>query len=120
MSSSLPASSLTSPVRSRVRPSTGFGSRLTRSASRRGSGVQDSERADFTRRTKETLGEVNILMDKSGVYFKNTGIKMVGETPPRDRGRNDPYYRYSPFGRAIGINDYSPFVSPVKHVPDTP
>jgi hypothetical protein len=94
-----------------LRPSIGFGIRLTPTSRRPHEsrvGTDDEQSRD--QRARHLRHETDSLFGLTSVYSNNTGLKVAAQTPPR-RVRDLPY-RLSPFGASIGIPDYSVFLSP--------
>lgn len=63
----------------------------------------------------ETLNEICFMMEKVTVYSNNTGLTLEEMTPKSKKGStsNSPYNR-SPFGKELGITDYSSICTPTK------
>ena len=71
--------------------------------------VVDGEHEQVLEQIKETKNEISFLSAKTDAYTKNTNMTYESYSTPVKKDQNDQSYRKSPYGKQLGISDYSPY-----------
>ena len=69
----------------------------------------NSKHEQILEKIKVTKNEISVLVAKTDAYSKNTAKNYKDITTPTKKDNNDSYKK-SPFGKELGISDYSHLV----------